>query len=136
MRYLSVLLTALLAASGWIALAATTMPAQSPVRVVVAVVFLLVCPGAAVVLVADAVMVRRGGRAYGWLAAVVVAVAVSLALGTLVSEAFALTGTFTMVRCLVALAGLTTVLVVVPVLVSALVSVLAPRVARFKEARS
>lgn len=106
--------TVLLALSGWIALAATAMPTQSPVRVVVAVAFLMVCPGAAAVVVADALMVRRGGQPYGWLAAVVIAVAVSLALGTLVSEAFALTGMFTMVRCVIALAALTTALALVP----------------------
>jgi len=119
--------TVLLALSGWIALAATAMPGQSPVRIVVAVAFLMGCPGAAAVLAADALMVRRGGRPYGWLAAVVIAVAVSLAVGTLVSEAFALTGTFTMVRCVIALAALTTAL--------ALASWLA-RLGKFGEARS
>jgi hypothetical protein len=106
--------TVLLPTSGWIALAATALPAQSPVRVVVAVAFLMVCPGAAVVVVADALMVRRGGRPYDRLAAAAIAVAVSLALGTLVSEAFALTGTFTVARCVIALATLTTGLALGP----------------------
>lgn len=104
----------LLAVSGWIALAATALPAQSPLRVVVSVVFLLVCPGAAAVLLADALMAGRGVRPYGALASVVLAVAVSLALATLVSEAFTLTGTFTMARCVITLAALTTGLALIP----------------------
>ncbi|MEY9930238.1 hypothetical protein ABH926_004883 [Catenulispora sp. GP43] len=108
------LLIVLLALSGWIALAATAMPPESPVRVLVSVAFLFLCPGTAAVLLADALMTRRGIRPYGTLASVVLAVAVSLALATLVSEAFALTGTFTMVRCLITLAALTTGLVLIP----------------------
>lgn len=104
----------LLAGSGWIALAGTAMPPASPLRIVLSVAFLLLCPGTAVVLLADALMIRHGTRPYHRLAALTLAVAVSLALGTLVSEAFALTGTFTMVRCLIALAALTTALTLIP----------------------
>jgi hypothetical protein len=106
--------TALLALSGWIALAATALPPASPIRILASVAFLLLGPGTAVVLLADALMVRRGTQPYRGLAALTLAVAVSLALGTLVSEAFALTGTFTMVRALITLAALTTGLALIP----------------------
>jgi hypothetical protein len=39
----------LLAASGWVALAATLLPAAGPLRVIVTFGFLLVCPGLALV---------------------------------------------------------------------------------------
>jgi hypothetical protein len=104
----------LLAASGWIALAATALPPASPIRVLVSVAFLLLGPGTAAVLLANTLMVKHGTQPYRGLAALTVAVAVSLALGTLVSEAFALTGTFTMARSVIVLAALTTGLALIP----------------------
>lgn len=116
--------TVLLAVSGWITLALTAMPPGSPIRALASVAFLFLGPGTAVVLLANALAAKRGTHPYGPLAAVCLAVAVSLALSALVSEAFALTGMFTMVRCLIALAALTTVVA------------LLPRLAHIGEARS
>jgi hypothetical protein len=118
--------TVLLAASGWIALAATALPALSPVRVAVTLLFIALCPGIAVLRV---VAVTRPGRAaqyskgqyskqpYEPLPAAALTVAASLALATLVSEAFFLAGGFTMPRCVIALAVLTGVLALLPELI-------------------
>ena len=101
-----------LAASGWLALAATVAPAGTPLRVAVTAVFLLVCPGlAAVVPVHPAA--RRGGRV-ALLEVAVLSVVLSLSLSALVAEAFFLTGTFTARRALLALAVLTSVLALMP----------------------
>jgi hypothetical protein len=103
-----------LAASGWVALAATALPAASPVRVAVAFAFLLICPGAAAVRLADALLRRRGLR-IDPLEGFVLTIALSLAAGALVAEVFFLTANFTMDRALVVLAGLTSVAALVPV---------------------
>ena len=99
--------TAALVASGWVALAATRLPDASAGRIAVSLVFLLICPGAAVLRVVAATM--RGRDRYEPLLAVALTVAASLAVATLVSEAFYLTGTYTMTRCVCALAALTSV---------------------------
>jgi hypothetical protein len=106
--------TILLAVSGWITLALTALPPGSPIRGLASVAFVLLGPGTAVVLLANALTAAHGTRPYGPLAAISLAVAVSLATCALVSEAFALTGMFTMVRCLIALAALTTALALLP----------------------
>lgn len=105
--------TALLAASGWAALAATALPALSPPRVAVTLAFLAVCPGTAVLRIAAKTGHEDAARPEPLLAAAL-AVAVSLALATLVSEALFLAGGFTMPRCVMALSSLTTVLALLP----------------------
>ena len=118
--------TVLLAASGWIALAATALPALSPVRVALTLLFLALCPGVAVLRVGAAsrpghtVPHAKGPYAkkpYEPLPAAALTVAASLALATLVSEAFFLAGAFTMPRCVMALAVLTAVLALLPELI-------------------
>lgn len=99
-------LTAALAVSGWLALAATRLPDASAGRIAMALVFLLICPGAAVLRLVTAT--RCGPRGYEPLLTAALTVAASLAVATLASEAFFLTGTYTMTRCLCALAALTT----------------------------
>jgi hypothetical protein len=108
-------LRVLLALSGWLALAATVLPDGSPVRVALVLGFVLVCPGVAAVRLAQAVLRRVGARSMDGLEAVVVAVATSLALGALVSEAFFLAQSYTSTRVLTVLAVFTTVAAVVPV---------------------
>ena len=97
--------TAVLAASGWLALAATRLPAASAGRITVALLFLLICPGAEVMRVVTAT--RRGRDGYEPLLTAALAVAVSLAVATLASEAFFLAGAYTMTRCVCALAAFT-----------------------------
>ncbi|MFL6111757.1 MAG: hypothetical protein ACJ786_10450 [Catenulispora sp.] len=99
--------TAVLAASGWLALAATGLPPASAGRIAVALAFLVICPGAAVMRLVAAT--GRGPDRYEPLLAAALTVAASLAVATLTSEAFFLTGTYTMTRCLCALAALTSV---------------------------
>jgi len=103
-----------LALSGWVALAATRLPAGSPPRVIVALAFVLLCPGAAAVRLGDAVL-RRAGLRIDRLEAFVLSVALSLAVGALVTEAFFLTATYTTTRAMVALAAFTTVAALCPV---------------------
>jgi uncharacterized membrane protein len=97
--------TAVLAVSGWLALAATRLPDASPGRIAVCLAFVLICPGAAVMRVVAAT--TRGRDRYEPLLTVALTVAASLAVVTLVSEAFYLTGAYTMTRCVSALAALT-----------------------------
>lgn len=102
-----------IAASGWLALAATELTAGTPLRVAVMAVFLIVCPGlAAVGLLRPAAL-----RGSGWAAVLepaVLSVVLSLSLSVLVAEAFFLSGTFTAKRALLALAVLTSVLALMP----------------------
>lgn len=101
----------LLAASGWIALAASALPALSPIRAAVAVLFIAFCPGAAALrLIAT---VRPVARREPMLTAALTG-ASSLAMATLVSESFFLAGGFTAQRCVIALSTLTGVLVLLP----------------------
>jgi hypothetical protein len=98
---------AALAVSGWIALAATRLPDASAGRIAVSLAFLLICPGAAVMRIVAARM--RGADCYEPLLAAALTVAASLAVATLTSEAFYITGTYTMTRCLCALAAFTSI---------------------------
>lgn len=97
--------TAVLAASGWLALAATWLPAASAGRITVSLLFLLICPGAAVMRVVTAT--TRGRDGYEPLLTAALTVAASLAVATLASEAFFLAGVYTMTRCVCALAAFT-----------------------------
>jgi hypothetical protein len=103
-----------LALSGWIALAATRLPAASPARVTIAALFLLICPGLALVRIPAAVRARCG-RPLEPLETGVLTVALSFAAGALVSEAFYLTDSFTLARAGAALALLTSLAALCPV---------------------
>jgi hypothetical protein len=103
-----------LALSGWIALAATRLPAASPARVTIAALFLLTCPGLALVRIPAAVRARCG-HALEPLETAVLTVALSLAAGALVSEAFYLADAFTPARAGTVLALLTTIAALCPV---------------------
>jgi hypothetical protein len=103
-----------LAVSGWTALAATLLPDGSPPRVIIAFAFLLLCPGAGAIRLGDAVL-RRSGLRIDRLEALVLAIALSLAVGALVAEVFFLTGTFTTTRTLGALAAFTSLGALCPV---------------------
>jgi len=104
-----------LAASGWLALAATALPDGSPARIAIAFAFLLLCPGAAAVRLGGAVLDRGRDRSMDLLEAGVLTVAVSLALGALVGEAFFVSHSFTTTRAIAALAAITTVGALCPV---------------------
>lgn len=102
----------LLAASGWLALAATLLPAASAGRIAATVAFLVVAPGAAAVGA-----VRRRARAQARsdrLEDLVITVVVSLGLATLVSEALFLAHAFTLARAMIVLAGLTSAAALIP----------------------
>jgi uncharacterized membrane protein len=103
--------TTVLALSGWLALAATRLPDASAGRIAVSLAFLLICPGAALMRVVAATM--HGRDRYEQLLTAALAVAASLAVATLTSEVFFLTGTYTMTRCVCALAAATSVLALV-----------------------
>jgi uncharacterized membrane protein len=103
-----------LAASGWAALAATLLPDGTPVRVLIAVAFMLTCPGGALVQLGHAALTRHN-RPMDRLEAGVLTVTLSLALGALVSEAFFVTGTYTLTRATIALAAITTLAALCPV---------------------
>lgn len=101
----------LLALSGWIALAATALPAASIERIVPTAAFLLLAPGAAVV----GLRRRRPGaepadRLGDWMLIVVV----SLGLAVIVSEAYYLGHAFSTVRAFGTLAALTTLAALAP----------------------
>ncbi|MEV7215321.1 glycoside hydrolase family 16 protein [Kitasatospora cineracea] len=95
----------LLAGSGWIALAATALPAADPLRVAAVTAFLLGCPGTAAVRLA-----RPALRPGEWWSTAVLAVAVSAALTALVTETLYLARQFTAARVVLVLAALTTAL--------------------------
>jgi hypothetical protein len=97
--------TAALAVSGWLALAATRLPDASAGRIAVSLAFLLICPGAAMMRFVGAT--RRGPDLYEPLLTTALTVSASVAVATLTSEAFFLTGTYTMTRCLCAVAAVT-----------------------------
>ena len=103
-----------LAASGWIALAATALPGGSPLRVLIAFAFMLTCPGAALVRLGNAALTRHG-RTMDRLEAGVLTVTLSLAIGALVSEAFFITHSYTTTRATVTLAVITTLAALCPV---------------------
>lgn len=103
-----------LALSGWIALAATRLPDGFPPRVIIALAFVLLCPGAAAVRLGDTAL-RRSGLRIDRLEAFVLSVALSLAIGALVTEAFFLTATYTTTRTMLVLAAFTSVGALCPV---------------------
>ncbi|MGW6912417.1 glycoside hydrolase family 16 protein [Kitasatospora sp. NPDC054939] len=104
---------AVLALSGWCALAATALPAGNPLRVAAVLLFLLTAPGAAMVLRARTVPVRSGARS-DVLATAALAVALSAAAATVTATALYLAQALTVPRALGALALVTTLLVVLP----------------------
>ncbi|WP_113701542.1 DUF1616 domain-containing protein [Nonomuraea lactucae] len=98
----------LLAASGWLAVLVTETAAGAPLRVVVTMVFLLLCPGAAVIGLMRPLLGRRDHTGDAMESAAL-AFAISIGLGMIVSELYFLTATFTMSRALMTLAAFTTV---------------------------
>ncbi|MFI1976816.1 MULTISPECIES: hypothetical protein [Streptomyces] len=103
-----------LAASGWVALLATTLPEAAPLRVAVVTPFLLVCPGLAAVLAMRAAAPAHGMPRYAVLEAALLSLMLGLALATLVAVGLFLGGAFTATRGLVVLAALTSVLALLP----------------------
>ncbi|MGC0336385.1 hypothetical protein [Streptomyces sp. SLBN-8D4] len=103
-----------LALSGWLAVAASGLPAGSVLRVLVSTPFLLVCPGLAASRWARPRVGRETGRA-PMLEMAVLAVVVSLALTVLVVVPFYLNGVFTTLRALATLAFVTSALALLPV---------------------
>lgn len=102
---------ALLAVSGWIALAATLLPAAGAARIVVTLAFLLLGPGAALV------GLRRrlsAGVAPDAGEDRTLAVVLSVCLATLVSEGLYLGHLYSTPRAMSLLAGITTVAAVWP----------------------
>ncbi|HEU5355551.1 MAG TPA: hypothetical protein VFU65_13865 [Actinocrinis sp.] len=102
-----------LAASGWIALAATPLPPSSVLRAVVTVLFVAICPGIAALRITRAVEPASIDRRDPVFEAVLV-VSASLALATIASESLLLAGVLTTPRCVTALAAVTTLLAVLP----------------------
>ncbi|MEU1275162.1 hypothetical protein [Streptomyces sp. NPDC005799] len=103
-----------LAVSGWLAVAASGLPAGSVLRVLVATLFLLVCPGLAASRWARPPVERETG----WtpvLETAVLAVVVSVALAVLVVVPLYLNGVFTTLRALATLAFVTSALALPPV---------------------
>jgi hypothetical protein len=101
----------LLALSGWIALAATALPAGSIERIAPTVSFLLLAPGAALVgLRRRRHRAEPADRLGDWTLIVVL----SLGLAVIVSEAYYLGHAFGTVRALGTLAALTTLAALAP----------------------
>ncbi len=95
-----------LAATGWFVVGLTALPIDGGLRMVAAFLFLLVCPGAAVV--------RHWPMADG-LERSVVAVGVSMALTMVVAETLIVTHTWSALVALATLAVFTTVGALLPV---------------------
>jgi uncharacterized membrane protein len=95
-----------LAASGWFVLGLTTLPIGGGLRAVAAFIFLLACPGAAVV---------RHWPSEDGLERFVLAVGVSMALTMVVAETLIVTHTWSAPVGLAILAGFTTAGALVPV---------------------
>ncbi|WP_326824813.1 hypothetical protein OHA77_30060 [Streptosporangium sp. NBC_01639] len=95
-----------LAVSGWLTLLVTQGVEAGPLRITVSVVFLLTCPGAALLALVRPLLDRRDhtGDAMESLA---LTVALSVSTGIIVSEAFFMSGTFTMRAAVTALAAVT-----------------------------
>ncbi|MEU3337051.1 hypothetical protein [Streptomyces sp. NPDC006668] len=102
-----------LAVSGWLAVAASGLPAGSVLRVLVVTPFLLVCPGLAASRWARPPVGRETGRA-PLLELAVLVVVVSLALAVLVVVPLYLNGVFTTLRALATLAFITSALALLP----------------------
>ena len=75
---------------------------------------MLTCPGGALVQLGKAALTRHN-RPMDRLEAGVLTVTLSFALGALVSEAFFITGTYTLTRTTIALAAITTLAALCPV---------------------
>jgi len=103
----------MLAATGWLALAATFFPAASLERIVPTVAFLVLAPGAA--LVGMQRRLSRGAEQRDLLENAVLTVVASLSIATLVSEGFFLGHAFTMLRAMAVLAGITSIAALLPV---------------------
>ena len=98
---------------GWVALAAAALPAGlMPLRVVVTAAFLLVCPGAAALQLTHP---AHRGRVPKGLEFVVLSVAFSVTIDTLVAEAFYFSRSITAARAIGALALLTSLMALYPV---------------------
>lgn len=97
----------LLGLSGWLAVLVGHLAAGSAVRVVVTILFLVLCPGAAVLGLVRPLLGRRDHTGDA-MESGALAFAISVGLGMLVSEAYFLTSTFTMDRALITLAAITT----------------------------
>ncbi|MFC1430430.1 family 16 glycosylhydrolase [Streptacidiphilus sp. N1-3] len=99
--------------SGWVALAATALPASPAVlgwlRVLVVACFLVAGPGAAAVRAAARAPDRRG-RGWERLEAAVLTVALSLSISAVVAEGFSLAHGFSSARVVGTLAAVTTAL--------------------------
>lgn len=93
-----------LAASGWVAIAASWLPAGSLVRSWVLAAFLLWCPGAAIM---------RLWPATDWLERTVLTVAMSVSISVLITELQLFSGAWWPRASVAALAVLTTVLVLI-----------------------
>ncbi|MEV4889535.1 hypothetical protein AB0K48_09110 [Nonomuraea sp. NPDC055795] len=96
----------LLGLSGWLAVLVGHLAAGSAVRVVVTILFLVLCPGAAVLGLVRPLLGRRDHTGDA-MESGALAFAISVGLGMLVSEAYFLTSTFTMDRALITLAAIT-----------------------------
>jgi hypothetical protein len=101
----------LIAVSGWIAMAATLLPAASVERIVPTVAFLVLAPGAAFVGLRSRIDHSSTPDA---LEDFTLTIVVSLGLGALVSEALYLSHAFTLPRALIALAALTSAGALIP----------------------
>ncbi|CAM5701825.1 DUF1616 domain-containing protein [Streptomyces aurantiogriseus] len=102
-RVTSTHLRVLVAASGWVALAATAVPGPSPLRWIPVLLFILFGPGCA------ALYPQPGGLASGArLEAVALAAPISLSLGVLTATSLFLVESFSMTAFLFWLAGFTT----------------------------
>ncbi|WP_234436756.1 DUF1616 domain-containing protein [Streptomyces maremycinicus] len=108
-RFTSVQLRALVAVSGWSALAATAVPGPSPLRWIPVLLFVLFGPGCA------ALYPQPGPLASGArLEAVALAAPVSLSLGVLTATSLFLVEAFSMTAFLVSLACFTTLTAALP----------------------
>ncbi|MDF5757253.1 DUF1616 domain-containing protein [Spongiactinospora sp. TRM90649] len=96
----------LLATTGWLALAATGLAPESPVRVTATLLFLLLCPGAAVLALVRPLLGPRDHSGDAMESAALT-FAISVALGMLVTAGYYMTGTFTMQRAVITLASIT-----------------------------
>jgi hypothetical protein len=102
-------LRVLVAASGWLALAATAVPGHSPLRWIPVLLFILFGPGCA------ALYPQPDGLALGArLEAVALVAPISLSLGVLTATSLFLVKAFSMSALLVWLAGFTTVVAALP----------------------
>ncbi|MGW8361649.1 hypothetical protein ACWGK1_13885 [Streptomyces wedmorensis] len=100
---------AALAASGWVALAATALPGGSPLRWIPVLAFVVLAPGLALLL-PQPLGLRPGAR----LEALALAAPVSLSVATLVATTLFLTMAFSLTVFLAALALFVTVAAVLP----------------------